>query len=320
MPPCLRCVLSVAVVCLVGCECALGEDRVELLGDGFGDLRPGLLAGANGAETEYHFLPDAAGHGPWAISTFRFDPASQRAWRVVEACGAPALRQTYTNPDRFWHPMLVAGDAAWGDYRVEVEFTPESSGGPSGLVFRYQNDRCYYFFGVDGGEAVLKMVRHATALHEPLERVLASAPRGSRPGEPLRAVVSVDGRSIHAELSGGTVFDVEDDTYERGKIGLTADVPTTFHRVTVTATPAAKARIDAAIGAREREEAELQAANPRPVVWRKISTAGFGVGSYISGARPIDFTADLHEVDGLPVAKRGRKPGITPNPRLRRVI
>ena len=47
---------------------------------------------------------------------------------------------------------------------------------------------------------------------------------------------------------------------------------------------------------------------------------GFGVGSYISGAKPIDFTADLHEVDGRPIAKRGRIPGITPNPRLKRVI
>lgn len=48
--------------------------------------------------------------------------------------------------------------------------------------------------------------------------------------------------------------------------------------------------------------------------------AGFGVGSYISGARPIDFTADIHEVAGKPVAKRGRIPGVTPNPRLRRIL
>ncbi len=47
---------------------------------------------------------------------------------------------------------------------------------------------------------------------------------------------------------------------------------------------------------------------------------GFGVGSYISGARPIDFTADLHEIAGRPIAKRGRIPGITPNPKLKRVI
>jgi nicotinate phosphoribosyltransferase len=47
---------------------------------------------------------------------------------------------------------------------------------------------------------------------------------------------------------------------------------------------------------------------------------GFGVGSYISRAKPIDFTADLHEVGGQPIAKRGRIPGITPSPRLKRVI
>jgi nicotinate phosphoribosyltransferase len=47
---------------------------------------------------------------------------------------------------------------------------------------------------------------------------------------------------------------------------------------------------------------------------------GFGVGSYISGASPIDFTADLHEIEGKPIAKRGRIPGITPNPRLKRVL
>ncbi len=46
----------------------------------------------------------------------------------------------------------------------------------------------------------------------------------------------------------------------------------------------------------------------------------FGVGSYISGAKPIDFTADLYEVEGKPIAKRGRIPGITPNPRLKRVM
>ncbi|MDI6858052.1 MAG: nicotinate phosphoribosyltransferase [Dehalococcoidia bacterium] len=47
---------------------------------------------------------------------------------------------------------------------------------------------------------------------------------------------------------------------------------------------------------------------------------GFGVGSYITSAPPIDFTADLKEVEGKPIAKRGRIPGITPNPRLIRLI
>lgn len=45
----------------------------------------------------------------------------------------------------------------------------------------------------------------------------------------------------------------------------------------------------------------------------------FAVGSSISGVRPIDFTADLHEIDGEPIGKRGRAHGLTDSPRLREV-
>lgn len=45
----------------------------------------------------------------------------------------------------------------------------------------------------------------------------------------------------------------------------------------------------------------------------------FGVGSYISAAPPIDMTMDIKEVDGKPVAKRGRLPGLTPSDRLQRI-
>ncbi len=45
----------------------------------------------------------------------------------------------------------------------------------------------------------------------------------------------------------------------------------------------------------------------------------FAVGSAISDASPIDFTGDLKEIDGKPIAKRGRIPGRTENPRLRRL-
>jgi len=45
----------------------------------------------------------------------------------------------------------------------------------------------------------------------------------------------------------------------------------------------------------------------------------FGVGSAISSAPPIDFTGDLKVVAGQPIAKRGRIPGITANPRLQRI-
>lgn len=56
---------------------------------------------------------------------------------------------------------------------------------------------------------------------------------------------------------------------------------------------------------------------------RLLGAAGadaFGVGSYISGAPAIDMTMDLKEVNGQAVAKRGRIPGLTPSPRLQRIL
>jgi len=44
------------------------------------------------------------------------------------------------------------------------------------------------------------------------------------------------------------------------------------------------------------------------------------VGSYISGAKPIDFTGDIREIEGRPVAKRGRLPGRQANSRLQRLL
>ncbi len=46
----------------------------------------------------------------------------------------------------------------------------------------------------------------------------------------------------------------------------------------------------------------------------------YGVGMAISSAPPIAFTADIKEIDGKPISKRGRIPGAAPNPRLARVI
>ena len=53
-----------------------------------------------------------------------------------------------------------------------------------------------------------------------------------------------------------------------------------------------------------------------------LSEAGadaFGIGSYISGASAIDMTMDLKEIDGKPIAKRGRIPGRVENPKLVRL-
>lgn len=45
----------------------------------------------------------------------------------------------------------------------------------------------------------------------------------------------------------------------------------------------------------------------------------FGVGSFIAHAAPIDMTMDIKEIEGRPIAKRGRLPGVLANDRLIRI-
>ncbi len=52
----------------------------------------------------------------------------------------------------------------------------------------------------------------------------------------------------------------------------------------------------------------------------KESVDVFGVGSYISDASPIDMTLDIKEVEGKPIAKRGRIPGKIENSKLKRIM
>lgn len=55
-------------------------------------------------------------------------------------------------------------------------------------------------------------------------------------------------------------------------------------------------------------------------VMNEAGASVYGVGSYITQGTPRDMTMDIKIVDGKPVAKRGRLPGIVPNPRLERVL
>ena len=58
----------------------------------------------------------------------------------------------------------------------------------------------------------------------------------------------------------------------------------------------------------------------RQMVSENTPVDSFGVGYYISSAEPNPFTANIQEIDGRPIARKGRIPGVTPNPRLDRVI
>jgi len=104
--------------------------------------------------------------------------------------------------------------------------------------------------------------------------------------------------------------------------GVRLDTPSERGGVTASLVKETRARLDLA-GFKEVKIFVSGGVDPERIQYFLDEGAPvdfFGVGSYISGARPIDFTADLHEVEGKPIAKRGRIPGITTNPRLKKIL
>jgi nicotinate phosphoribosyltransferase len=55
-------------------------------------------------------------------------------------------------------------------------------------------------------------------------------------------------------------------------------------------------------------------------ILKKAGADFFGVGSHISSAQPIEMTMDIKEIEGKPVAKRGRLPGSSKSDKLVRMI
>ena len=169
-------------------------------------------------------------------------------------------------------------------------------------------------------------------------RLAGIAPAGTIPhalilvmGDTVKATVAFD-KYMPPEMPRVSLVDTFKDEAEESLLVAQAmgdslssvrlDTPSELGGVTADLVKEVRARLDLA-GFKNIKILVSGGINPERITHFIESGApvdGFGVGSYISGARPIDFTADLHEIEGKPIAKRGRTPGITPSPRLKRIL
>ncbi|HCR38849.1 MAG TPA: nicotinate phosphoribosyltransferase [Synergistaceae bacterium] len=102
--------------------------------------------------------------------------------------------------------------------------------------------------------------------------------------------------------------------------GVRLDTPSERGGVTPELVREVRHRLDMA-GASHVDIIVSGGINPERIrVLCEAGAASFGVGSYIAHAAPRDMTMDIKVVDGKPLAKRGRIPGITENPSLERVL
>ena len=104
--------------------------------------------------------------------------------------------------------------------------------------------------------------------------------------------------------------------------GVRLDTPSERGGVTVDLVKEVRARLDLAgfehVGI--FISGGLDASRIKEFEAAKAPIHSYGVGMAISAAPPIAFTADIKEIGGKPMTKRGRIPGTAPDARLVRVI
>ena len=273
----MKTILSLLTVCIfIFPHCTrFGE---SLLKDDFSKQDTGLFSAPVGPHTEYHYLPEAGIKGNWAVSSFGSGRGWGTAWEVKKVNMDNVMHQTLVNKSSSTHPMIIAGDSLWKNYKLTVKFRPENDEQYSGVAFRYRNDRCFYFFGIKDSSAYISVFNHAKNQNSLNEVILATKPFIYNPKNDLTAIIVVDGNSIRAKLNNDIELEVIDDTYPSGKIGLVSNARAQYKYVEVL-TSSKEIGYIKDLGQIYKDEAKkLQDANPGMVVWKRLSTAGFGVG------------------------------------------
>jgi nicotinate phosphoribosyltransferase len=168
-------------------------------------------------------------------------------------------------------------------------------------------------------------------------RMAGLSPTGTMPhalvlifGDTVRAAEAFD-RHIHPDVPRIVLVDTfKDEAEEALRVAdalgdrlwaVRLDTPSERGRVTPDLVKEVRARLDMAGHGHVKIVVSGGLDAERIGVFKDAEAPidSFAVGSAISDASPIDFTGDLKEIDGKPIAKRGRIPGRTENPRLRRL-
>ena len=240
----------------------------------FGDLSVGAFPCDNSAVGEYHYRPPEGNRGRWYEGTNWYGWRPSAAWAVIEDAGRHRMLQTFDRGEPM--RMLVTGDPLWSDYTVEVQVQPLTDRGFVGVLFRYQTSRTHYRFGFTGGDT-LKLIR---ADHE-AQQTLAQKRFEYSCDQIYTLKAEVAGNHIRALVGGELHFELQDDAYASGRVGLCALTPALFDSCTVTNEEAAYSTYIHTRDQGQRELDELREQYPRPALWKQIDTKGFGTGRHL---------------------------------------
>lgn len=238
---------------------------------------------------EYHYYPSAGFHGDWHDPVVWYGWLGP-TWIVTEDAGRKYMEQTRPQAAIHDHwPLLVTGNEQWKDYRLEATLRPLSTHSHTGMVFRYQHGRRYYFLGFEGGKLRL--------LKRDQEQVieLGAIDYEYDSDHYYRLGVECEGTCLRGFVDGQEMLLAQDEEYAYGKVGLSARMPAQYTNICVSMNEEQHKQGIKESTAAALELAQLRSEYPQPRLWKTIDLKNFGT------AREIRFghltgTGEMHIV------------------------
>lgn len=298
----IKLILLFSGLLIISAQLTFAQPDSLLAYSDFSRLAPGRFGDfAAKGFSEYHYIPRKFTDG-WEIVNNR----GPEEWKILEEDGKHSLTYLGFNSAEwtyeFTYPVLCYGDTLWRNYALEVSLTPLSRKDLNGIIFRYQDGRHYYLFGLDRGDRVTLRYRDGEkGFRQDGWHEIDSASYPTDPSLSLTLRVEVNGNKIRCLIDGREIFNVADYRYSSGKIGLFATSPVAFHEVKVTASAKEREEFLALRTSREKETDELRRNNPGLLLWKRISTKGFGVARAMRlGDLDADGRTDFLLVQNMP--------------------
>ncbi|HDR68774.1 MAG TPA: hypothetical protein ENN61_06940, partial [Bacteroidaceae bacterium] len=267
----------------ISVSCVADVRQSVIFEDQFNTLPDGPIA-SNICLKPYYFLPEAIGNaGDWMVATSMRNEGFNYAWRVNSDENGKYLSQTFKNLNSHYeplslitHPLIIAGNRYWEDYSVEFSFSPGSAIDKCGLVFRYQDERNFYFFGMEGNTIMLKQVHNTYAPKRPLERILDFTPFIWQPGEIYKGNVSLRRDKIYALLNDSISLHARDTTFKRGRVGLLSDMPADFYSLETRILNSEHKKFSRLVNQIDKMTENYISSNPQMVIWKKLDIHRLG--------------------------------------------
>jgi PAS domain-containing protein len=244
-----------------------GADDGLLWVEDFESFPVGPLCTDPGPSPDHHFHKPAGYRGRWLPGSAETGPDAPD-WHIVDTDGRHVLEQS---APRLRRPaVLVVGDPDWTDLSVRLRLRPMGTGA-CGLVLRFRDGRGHYLLSVADG-----LVRLTSRMGEEVRTLSQAA--ADPAGEWMELAAQTAGELLRCSLDGVELFAVRDGLLPRGRAGVFAEGPAQFAALRIACTGEARRRVVATAERRARELEEIRRRMPRPRLWRKLSTEGFGGG------------------------------------------